>query len=115
MLVLELAGQKLPWNHPVIFGLVAASLGTGALFLVTEIYWAAEPVFPLYLLRNRNVITAYLLLGLQISAQFSLMYCVPLYFEVIHNAPSAIAGAHLFPAVAGNTLGALLTGWVIHR
>jgi MFS family permease len=115
MLVLEIAGQKLPWNHPVVLGLATVSVATGGLFLITETYWAAEPVFPLHLLRKRNVITAYLLLGLQISAQFSLMYCVPLYFEVIDNASSAVAGAHLFPAVAGNTLGALLTGWVIHR
>jgi MFS family permease len=115
MLVLELAGQKLPWNDPIIFGLIATSLITGILFLITETCWVAEPVFPLHLLRNRNVVTAYLLLGLQISAQFSLMYCVPLYFEVIQNASSAVAGAHLFPAVAGNTVGALVTGWVIHR
>jgi hypothetical protein len=115
MLVLEIAGQKLPWNHPVVFGLIAASVVSGVLFLITETYWAEEPVFPLHLLRKRNVIFSYFLMCLQMSAQFSMMYCVPLYFEVIHNAPSAIAGVHLFPAVAGNTLGALITGWVIHR
>lgn len=115
MLAFELAGQKLPWNDPIIIGLVAVSGSTGVLFLITETYWAAEPVFPLHLLKNRTVVAAYLLMGLQICAQFGLMFCVPLYFQITQNAGSALAGAHLFPAVAGNACGALLAGIAIHR
>jgi MFS family permease len=69
MLAVELAGQKLPWNHPIVLGLVAASVAFGGLFVVTEEYWAYEPVFPLHLLRQRDVVCAYLVLGLQIAAQ----------------------------------------------
>jgi hypothetical protein len=69
MIAVELAGQKLPWNHPVILGLVAGSVVFGGLFVITEEYWAYEPVFPLHLLRNRDVVCAYLVLGLQIAAQ----------------------------------------------
>ncbi|KIV99663.1 uncharacterized protein PV09_08718 [Verruconis gallopava] len=115
MLVLELTGRKVSWNDTLIISLITASATTGLLFLFTEIFWAVEPIFPLHLLRNKDVVITYLLFGLQISAQFSLMYCIPLYFEVTENAPSSVAGAHLFPAVAGNTLGALLSGWIIHR
>jgi len=69
MLAIELGGQKLPWNHPVILGLVAGSVAFGALFAVTEAYWAYEPVFPLQLLCQRDVVSAYLVLGLQTAAQ----------------------------------------------
>ena len=43
------------------------------------------------------------------------MFCVPLYFQITQHVSSAVAGAHLFPAVAGNTIGALIAGIVIKR
>jgi hypothetical protein len=43
------------------------------------------------------------------------MFCVPLYFQVTQHASASIAGAHLFPAVAGNAVGALLAGVIIKR
>ncbi len=70
MLAVELASKQLRWNHPVVFGLVGTSIVCGILFLLTETYWAYEPVFPLHLLRERNVVVSYLVLGLQVSAQF---------------------------------------------
>jgi MFS family permease len=69
MLAIELAGQKLPWNHPFVLGLLGGSVALGGLFIITEQYWAYEPVFPLHLLVNRDVVSAYLVLGLQIAAQ----------------------------------------------
>jgi hypothetical protein len=43
------------------------------------------------------------------------MFCVPLYFQVTERASASVAGAHLFPAVGGNALGALISGVVIKR
>lgn len=43
------------------------------------------------------------------------MFCVPLYFQITENASASLAGAHLFPAVGGNAVGALLSGWIIKR
>jgi MFS family permease len=71
MLAAELAGQKLPWNHPIIFGLIALSLASGVLFVYTENHWAVEPIFPLHLLKKQEVVCGYLVLALQISAQLA--------------------------------------------
>lgn len=38
-----------------------------------------------------------------------------MYFQVTARVSNAVAGAHIFPAVAGNTLGGLLSGWLIRR
>jgi len=54
-------------------------------------------------------------MGLQGAAQLALMFCVPLYFQVTERSSNTIAGAHLTPAVAGNALGAILTGALIKR
>ena len=43
------------------------------------------------------------------------MFSIPLYFRVTESASNTVAGFHLFPAVVGNALGGLLTGWVIQR
>lgn len=44
-----------------------------------------------------------------------MMFSVPLYFQVTQRSSSTIAGAHLFPAVAGNAIGALTVGHIIKR
>lgn len=44
-----------------------------------------------------------------------MMFSVPLYFQVTSQATFTVAGAHLMPAVIGNTIGGLLAGYLIHR
>ena len=43
------------------------------------------------------------------------MIAIPLYFQVTSSASNTVAGAHLFPAVAGNAIGGILSGIVIKR
>lgn len=43
------------------------------------------------------------------------MYIVPTYFQVMMNASTGVAGASMVPAVVGNTVGGLLTGYLIKR
>jgi formate/nitrite transporter FocA (FNT family) len=43
------------------------------------------------------------------------MYTVPIYFQVTQRVSSTIAGAHLFPAVIGNTIGGIAAGIIINR
>ena len=71
LLVLELGGQRMPWTHPMVLGMLGTSLVTGNLFLLTEAFWAKEPIFPLRLLLNRDVVTSYINLGFQSGAQMS--------------------------------------------
>jgi MFS family permease len=75
LLAVELAGQqKVAVMHAAILGLLASFLGFGVLFVLTEVYWAAEPVFPVHLLKRRDVMSAYLVLALQISAQLAVRF-----------------------------------------
>jgi hypothetical protein len=69
LLFMDLGGQKMPWNSPLVVVLASLSLSLGLLFLLVEGYWAKEPVFPLRLLIHRDVLTAYLIAGLQTAAQ----------------------------------------------
>jgi hypothetical protein len=71
LLVLQLAGQHTSWNDPTILVLLGASLVSGYSFLLVESFWAKEPIFPLRLLRNRDVVTSYINLGFQSGAQIA--------------------------------------------
>lgn len=115
LLPVEIGGSQVPWTHPVVFGLVAATLLLGGLFLATEAWWAADPIFPVELLRHRDVLLGYFVTAAQGGAQLGLMYAVPLYFQVTKRVSNAVAGSYLVPAVVGNALGAILAGIVIKR
>jgi hypothetical protein len=69
LLPLEIAGNKIPWTHPLIFGLFASAIAMGYFFVLVETYWANEPIFPLRILRSRNVIVPDLVGFLQMAAQ----------------------------------------------
>ncbi|WDK16821.1 major facilitator superfamily transporter [Colletotrichum graminicola] len=115
LLPIEIGGTKIPWSHPLIFVLFGAAVVLGGLFVVTEERWAKEPIFPLELLRHRDIVLTYIICGAQIAAQLGLMFSVPLYFQVTQRVSNTIAGMHLFPAVAGNAIGGVLAGYLIRK
>jgi hypothetical protein len=115
LLVLELIGERMAWTDPLILTLLGASLVSGYCFLLVEAFWAKEPIIPLRLLRNRDVITSYINLGFQSGAQIAMMLLVPIYFQVSAHASVTNAGAHLMPSVMGNAVGGILSGVWIKR
>lgn len=69
LLFLELSGKTFPWNSQATYLLGGASIALCASFAWVEQYWAIQPIFPLRLLGNRDVVTSYLIAALQIAAQ----------------------------------------------
>jgi hypothetical protein len=69
LMVLEMGGQRVIWTSPKILTLLGSSLITGNLFILVEGFWAKEPIFPLRLLLNRDVVTSYINLAFQTGAQ----------------------------------------------
>ncbi|EPS35938.1 hypothetical protein H072_10575 [Dactylellina haptotyla CBS 200.50] len=115
LLVLDLGGQKLPWDSPYIAGLFILSFLFLVAFCFVEIYVASEPVFPLHLLRKNCIAASYGSLGLSTVSQIGIMYTVPRYFQITRNSSVTAAGAQLIPAVVGNVVGGLLTGIYVQR
>ncbi|KAL8787430.1 MAG: hypothetical protein Q9213_002207 [Squamulea squamosa] len=113
--VLDLGGQKLPWDHPLIWIIFAAAGVCSLVFTLVEAFVAREPIFPLRLIVHRDIISAYLVTALLGTAQFGVMYTVPLYFQVTARASIANAGAHLFPAVCGNAIAGIISGAIIKK
>lgn len=115
LIPIDLAGKSYPWTHPLILSLFTLSLLFGGLFLSVESWWATNPVFPLSLFRDRNVVASYAITCCQMAAQLGLMFSVPIYFQVSQRVSNARAGAYLFPAVFGNAVGSVVAGLLIRR
>ncbi|KAI1180574.1 major facilitator superfamily transporter [Nemania sp. FL0916] len=115
MLPLEIGGQKVSWSHPIIYALFTTGAILLGIFVMAESRWAKEPIFPLRLLRNRQALLGYLIIGCILAAQSGMVFTVPLYFQVTQRSSSTLVGARLFPAVAGNALGGILSGYLIRR
>ena len=69
LMVLEMGGQRVIWTSPKILTLLGSSLIAGNLFILVEGVWAKEPICPLRLLLNRDVVTSYINLAFQTGAQ----------------------------------------------
>lgn len=113
ILAADLPSQDFSWTSPPVISLFMVAITLGAAFFYYEAKYALEPIFHPSLLVQRNVYTSYLGLSLATAAQVSMMYSVPLYFQITQRATNTQAGARLVPAVLGNTIGALSAGFYI--
>ncbi|KAI8933411.1 hypothetical protein NX059_010026 [Plenodomus lindquistii] len=112
---LEIGGDRVAWNSPMIALLFSGAALFGALFVATEAWLASEPIVPLSLLQHRDVVLSAFVMIFQGAAQIGLMFAVPLYFQTTAGATNTVAGAHLVPAVVGNAIGGILSGAMIKR
>lgn len=115
ILLFDRGGQAFAWTS--VFSIALAVIGVSALatFVYVERYVSPEPIFDLRILQRPNVVPSYLIGGLQIAAQVGMMFTVPLYFQVLMGASPTVSGAHLVPAVLGNTVGGVVVGLFIRK
>ncbi|KAK7744070.1 hypothetical protein SLS53_003588 [Cytospora paraplurivora] len=113
LLPLEIGGSKIAWTDPRIGALFASGIVCLALFVVAEKRWVSNPLMPLSLFASRHTVVSYVILALQTLAQLGMMYSVPLYFQVTQKMSNTAAGAHLLPAVIGNAVAGILSGYFI--
>lgn len=111
---MEIGGSKVKWSSPIIPTLFASSAVLFVLFIRTE-KRAVEPVVPLGIFRIRDANLSIFIQMCQLSAQLGLMFTVPLYFKASAQVSNTEAGAHLFPAVAGNAVGGIISGLYIKK
>ncbi|KAK2597096.1 hypothetical protein N8I77_012964 [Diaporthe amygdali] len=115
LLPLEIGGNKIAWTDariPIFFGSGFLCL---IVFVVVEKRWATNPLLPLKLFYSRHTVVSFLVLALQCAAQLGMMFSVPLYFQVTQKMSNTAAGAHLMPAVIGNAIGGILSGYFIRN
>ncbi|KAI0676872.1 MFS general substrate transporter [Trametes maxima] len=107
--------EELPWGHPLIWGLLLASLIFGVAFIWVETCLSPYPVMPMRLVRQRTPLFVSLSNFFGSVAAFSMIYNVPLYFSAVRLNSSTDSGLHLLPHSVAISTGSVFAGWVMRR
>ncbi|KAL6299123.1 vacuolar amino acid permease [Sparassis latifolia] len=107
--------EELPWSHPLIWGLLAASVVWCALFILVETRFSPYPVMPMRLVKERTPLAVSLSCFFGSVAAFSMLYNVPLYFSAVRLNSSTDAGLHLLPHSVAISTGSVFAGWVMRK
>ncbi|PPQ73575.1 hypothetical protein CVT24_007461 [Panaeolus cyanescens] len=107
--------EGLPWTDTSVWGSFAASVVFGCAFLIVEIYVAAEPVLPPYLLSERVPILIGCSNALVAVCNLSVTYFFPTWFQTVMLTSASEAGLHLLPNSICISTGSVFAGWVMRR
>ncbi|KAK1985134.1 major facilitator superfamily transporter [Colletotrichum cereale] len=112
---LSLGGNELPWDSPVVIGILVGSVGLLALFVVVEARTKAIPVIPLRMLRGRLPVLTQISNVCVGLAAYAYLFMLPLFFQVVLLDSATTAGARLAIPSLATPLGGLIAGIVMSR
>ena len=107
-------GLQYPWTSARILGLLGTSAVAAAIFVAVELR-ATNPLVPMHLFRNRNMVlttAAGVVLGV---AMVSVMAYMPTYLQMVHTLSPTEAGFMMIPMVGGMILTSTGSGALIAR
>lgn len=105
-------GSQYAWTSPVIIGLAVFAVIAAALFVVAERY-AADPILPLELFRNRDFVLAAAIGATVGIAMFSTIAYLPTFLQMVNGATATQSGLLMVPMVAGLLTASVSTGRLI--
>ncbi|BCR86287.1 uncharacterized protein ACHE_30274A [Aspergillus chevalieri] len=115
LLFLNIAGQKLPFTHPLILTVAAISITSATLFFLLETIWSPSPLIPLAQIWKNGVAPFCLGQILLFIATVGLVVQIPSFFIRTQSTTNSQAAAHLIPLTIGCAVGGLLSGQIINR
>ncbi|KAG0006914.1 hypothetical protein BGZ65_001877 [Modicella reniformis] len=115
LLPTNLGGNLYPWNSPLVITMYALAIPTVVAFLYVEANHAKNPIVPPYLWKNRNVCTLLFLNVFMGMTFWSLIFYLPIYFQVIEHESATSAGLTMIPLEAGIFIASNLIGILVSR
>ncbi|KAG0282939.1 hypothetical protein BGZ98_006545, partial [Dissophora globulifera] len=100
---------------PVIIVLYLMVIPSALAFLYVEAHWAEHPIVPPYLWKNRNVAT---LFGINIfmgMTFWTLMFYLPIYFQIVEHETATAAGLTMIPLEAGIFIASNIAGILVSK
>lgn len=107
-------GVDYPWASPQIIGLFIASAVSAALFVWRERY-AAEPILPLELFKNKVFSVACILSFLVGIVMFGALIFLPEYQQIVRGDSATKSGLMLLPLVVGLMGASITSGRLISK
>lgn len=106
--------KGLAWTSPLVLTLLGASAALLALFIFVE-RRAVEPIIPLRLLRNRNIVAMALLMFTVMCGMMGAASSFPYYAQIAMGYSATVSGYFTLMAMAGAIPFSLACGFLIAR
>jgi EmrB/QacA subfamily drug resistance transporter len=107
-------GTDYPWSSPQIIGLLSTTALSTMLFIWRERF-AAEPIIPLSLFRNKVFSVASLLSFLIGIVMFGAIIFLPEYQQLIRGDSATKSGLMMLPLIAGLMISSIVSGRLISK
>lgn len=107
-------GTQYEWSSPTILGTASLAAVTAILFVVVELR-AENPLIPMHLFRNRNMVlttASGTVLGLAMTGTLAYL---PTYLQMVHELTPTNAGLMMLPMVVGMLGTGTSVGFVISK
>jgi EmrB/QacA subfamily drug resistance transporter len=114
LLALVWGGDRYPWASPQIEGLLAFTVLMLIAFLLAERY-AAEPILPLPLFRNRTFAVSAVVMFLVGAGMFGAISMLPLFLQGVQGVPASRAGSMTTPLTLAIVVSSILVGQWMSR
>lgn len=115
LIALTWAGTLYAWSSvQVVVPLVLGVVGLGC-FLIYEAYFAAVPIMPLHLFKNRTSLAAFVVTLFNSMATIWELYFLPVYFQAVLQANPELSGIDLLPTILAIVPFAILSGTLMSK
>jgi len=108
MIPTGLGGNYWAWNSAPVITLYLSGVACLTIFLFVEHRYSSNPIIPLRLLKNVNLVRAWVTLFFYGMAFFTFMFYLPVWFEVVEGSSAEKTGFQLIPLLVGHVSAGLL-------
>ncbi|KAF0492849.1 MFS general substrate transporter [Gigaspora margarita] len=115
LLPLNWGGSTYAWDSPVIIVLLCVGAVGFIIFGLVERYIVFEPVASPHLFKNLNVISCFSTAFFQGTVFYSLIFYIPVYFQVIKGVSATHSGIDFMPYILGVVVSTFIAGHMFSR
>jgi hypothetical protein len=103
-------GSNVSWKLPLTIGSLSVSAVLFVIFILVEIYLAAEPFAPGHIIFNRTFFACYCCNFFSFGGWLAALFYIPLYFQAVDGVSATTAGVRLLPCILSGVFGSVLSG-----
>ena len=111
---LDSGGNTLPWTHPLVLTSLPLALVAFVIFVVWDLFYAAEAVIPIRLLTQRNIAFSCIVYFFTFASYYSNIYFMPIYLQA-RGYSTTQSGLRFMTQAAGAAVSTFGAGVMIKR
>lgn len=106
-------GSNVSWSLPITIVSLSVSTVLFVLFVLIEIYLAAEPFAPGHIIFDRTLFACYCCNFFSFGGWLAAIFYIPLFFQAVDDVSATVAGLRLLPSIIAGVSGSLFSGFVM--